>query len=306
MEGTPRPTEDPTARTRSLVAFVVAAAALASPARTATRQQVFRGGVQTVAVYATVHGPDGHLATGLAERDFEVRDNGRPVQLTLFSDDVVPITVALMLDMSGSMMEEYVRVRQAAFDFVATLLPADRLRIGTFGTEVAVSPLLTSDKATLERVIREEVWPGGATPLWTAIDRGMRSLHDEPGRRVVLALTDGANNCTGKLPCASFGQVRHDAEAQGFIVYAIGMPHAPLAGELVGLTDVTGGGHFDVAGDADLGATFATVADELHHQYTLGFTPAVLDGKVHVLDVRVSQPGFTARARRSYVATADR
>ena len=53
-------------------------------------------------------------------------------------------------------------------------------------------------------------------------------------------------------------------------------------------------------------ATFARVADELHHQYALGFTPAKLDGKMHRLDVRVVPPALTARARKSYLATAPR
>jgi VWFA-related protein len=256
-------------------------------------------------VYATVHGADGHLAPGLGQKDFQVFDNGRPVEITLFSNDVVPITVALMLDMSGSMSSEFMRVRQSAAEFVGQLLPDDRVRIGSFGDEVAVSPLLTGDKNTLLRVLREEVWPGGGTPLWTALDRGMRSLAEEPGRRVVLTVTDGVNGCAGKQPCASLGAVRQEAEAQGFLIYAIGMEKAPLAREIVDLTEDTGGGHFNVASNVDLSATFAQVADELHHQYVLGFTPALLDGKAHKLEVRVSCAGCTARARARYVAAKD-
>ena len=51
---------------------------------------------------------------------------------------------------------------------------------------------------------------------------------------------------------------------------------------------------------------FTRVADELHHQYALGFTPTKLDGKMHTLDVRIAQPGLTARARKSYLATTPR
>lgn len=293
---------------RSVVAGLAASALVVQGVSRAVsaQQAVFKGGVQAVAIYATVHGADGRLAPGLEQQDFEVRDNGRPVPIAIFSHDVVPITVALMLDMSGSMMSEYLRVRQAAEDFVNDLLPGDRVRIGTFGTEVAVSPLLTSDKKTLVRVIREEVWPGGGTPLWTALDRGMSSLRDQEGRRVVLVLTDGVDSCTGNRPCARLGDVRDAAETLGVMVYAIGMEHAPLVGGLVGLTDVTGGGHFNVANNADLVSTFARVADELHHQYTLGFTPAALDGRVHKLDVRVTRQGFTARARSTYVAAGGR
>jgi len=64
----------------------------------------------------------------------------------------------------------------------------------------------------------------------------------------------------------------------------------------------TGGGYFELTSANDLAATFARVADELHHQYALGFTPLVLDGKMHSLDLRVKGEGMKARARKSYLA----
>jgi hypothetical protein len=48
------------------------------------------------------------------------------------------------------------------------------------------------------------------------------------------------------------------------------------------------------------------VAQELHSQYVMGFTPAQLDGKIHKLSVRIKKPGMTARARRSYLAAPDK
>jgi hypothetical protein len=56
----------------------------------------------------------------------------------------------------------------------------------------------------------------------------------------------------------------------------------------------------------DLGPTFTRVAQELHSQYALGFSPATLDGREHKLAVRLRQPGMTARARKSYIASDDR
>jgi hypothetical protein len=68
----------------------------------------------------------------------------------------------------------------------------------------------------------------------------------------------------------------------------------------------SGGGYFELDSTDDLGATFARVADELHRQYAMGFSPEKLDGKTHKLEVRVKRTGMTARARRSYVATPAR
>ncbi len=68
----------------------------------------------------------------------------------------------------------------------------------------------------------------------------------------------------------------------------------------------TGGGYFELTSASDLATTFKRVVDELHHQYALGFTPAALDGKMHTLDVRVTPPGMTVRARKSYFARQNR
>jgi VWFA-related protein len=64
----------------------------------------------------------------------------------------------------------------------------------------------------------------------------------------------------------------------------------------------TGGGYFELQSTDDLASTFARVADELHHQYALGFAPVTLDGKMHALTVQLAGTGMTARARKSYLA----
>ena len=71
------------------------------------------------------------------------------------------------------------------------------------------------------------------------------------------------------------------------------------------LANVGGGGYFELMNTDDLAATFARVADELHQQYLLAFTPEKLDGELHQLEVKVKNPNFTARARQSYVAVQE-
>ena len=72
------------------------------------------------------------------------------------------------------------------------------------------------------------------------------------------------------------------------------------------IAEATGGGYFELTSTDNLGTTFKRVADELHHQYVLGFTPAALDGKMHTLDVRTVGTPATVRARKSYRAAAER
>ena len=71
---------------------------------------------------------------------------------------------------------------------------------------------------------------------------------------------------------------------------------------LARVAEETGGGYIEIRFGQDLGAAFAGVADELHTQYLLAFTPPKRDGKVHEVSVRVTQGGLKTRAKKSYVA----
>ena len=97
------------------------------------------------------------------------------------------------------------------------------------------------------------------------------------------------------------------------MIYAIGLENQYFNGQqnvvsrpdrgLKKLAEETGGGYFLLKKTDELGETFTRVAQELHSQYVLGFTPQTLDGKVHRLEVRLKKPGLSARARKSYLAT---
>jgi Ca-activated chloride channel family protein len=112
------------------------------------------------------------------------------------------------------------------------------------------------------------------------------------------------------------GDVLERAKNDETMIYAIGLESEFFNGQrmvrtrpdrgLRRLADETGGGYFELKKTDELGATFTRVAQELHSQYTLGFSPAMLDGKEHKLAIRMKQPGMTARARRSYIASPDR
>ena len=261
----------------------------------------FRTTVNTVAIYATVSDPAGRLVPDLTRDVFEVFDNGQRVDIALFSSERQPIIVAIMLDMSGSMVGRFLKVRESTLWFVNALLPDDRAQIGSFGEEVAVSPLLTGDKKVLARVLTEELWPLGATPLWNAADAAMTALAGQTGRRVVLMLTDGADSCS--LPrCRKFGDVEKRAKREDFMFYAIAMDSRGIGTDLVSLTRETGGGHFELKPDDNLTDTFAQVAEELRHQYLIGFSPSTLDDKEHRLEVRLTRTGLVVRGRTSYHA----
>jgi VWFA-related protein len=264
----------------------------------------FHSETATVYVYATVQARDGRLVPNLQRGDFTIFDNGREQPITVFDNAPQRITMALMFDMSTSMDKVHGRLRIAAGAFIDALGPEDRVRIGSFGDEIALSPWLTSDKAILKRIVDEELWPGGGTPLWNALDVAMTSLDKETGRRAVLTFSDGQNAGfpMGPRPAlTSLYTVRKHADQGAHMIYAIGLQGAGLTRDMTELARDTGGGHFVVPKHDDLAATFTRVVDELHHQYLIGFVQPEADGQPHQVQI-ATRTGAQVRARTSYLA----
>jgi len=318
---------------------VVAAVGLAVVAglTLSARQQPFKSGARTVAVYATVTDAAGRLVPDLTKDDFEVYDNGKLQTVSVFSNEVQPITIVVMLDRSGSMQANNRLVEAAGEAFVAKLLPADKARIGSFAARIQVDPReFTSDPSELQRILRTELQPDGPTPLWNAVNVGMTALLRQDGRRVVLVFTDGVDRPMNfSTHNVSLRDAVKRAQDEDVMVYAIGLAgQSPFGGSrrggrgggiggfggrrfggaesqepdrgLAKIAFETGGGYFELTNTDDLQSTFARVADELHKQYALGFVPAKLDNKTHSLEVRLKREGLTARTRKSYVAAVDR
>ena len=326
-----------------------------------SQQATFSGANRTVAVYATVTDANGRLVPDLGRDQFQIDDNGKSQELTLFANEIQPITVVILLDRSTSMRANYELVEKAAEEFVKVMLPADKARIGSFSDRIQVDPRdFTSDHDELVRILRTELQFEGPTPLWNAVNVGITDLLHQQGRRVVLVFTDGMDapmNMSNNN--SSLKSVMKRAEEEDVMVYAIGFAGSPGGGGYGGgapggfggrrgggggggrggrggfggrgggrggysggggggyqsdkpdeglpkIAAATGGGYFELTSTDDLATTFTRVADELHHQYALGFTPSKLDGKMHDLTLHIMQPGLTARARRSYLATAPR
>ena len=283
-------------------------AGLALSTSPSAQQATFRAGTRTVPVYATVTDANGRLVPDLERGDFEIYDNGKKQDLTLFENAVQPISVVVMLDTSGSMTMHLDLLKQAATQFVIRLLPADKARVGSFSdrNKIKISPAaFTNDRDELMRALREDLQFGNPTALWDATDRSMDALTGIDGRRVVLVFTDGGDNHSDRSQKDVFTR----AQAEEHMIYAIGL-RSRVRGQgvtqpdkgLRKVADETGGGYFELERSDELNSTFTRVAQELHSQYVLGFSPQTLDGKTHTLEVRVTRPGLVARARKSYIA----
>jgi Ca-activated chloride channel family protein len=275
------------------------------------QEPTFRSGTQLVSLFVTVTDSRLRLVPDLGQDDFTVLDNGRPQPIVFFENQARPITVVVMLDTSASMTGAISLLRDAAEQFLIRMLPEDRGKIGAFNDKIEVTADFVSDRDDLIGALRDLDY-GNATRLYDALALSLDELQGIEGRRVILVFSDGEDTASR----ARLGQIVDRARTEEVMVYAIGLEVEYFNGVrmvrsspddgLRRLAEETGGGYFELEKTADLAPTFTRVAQELHSQYIVGFTPTSLDGRVHRLEVRLRDGSMSARARRSYVADPER
>ena len=271
----------------------------------------FKATTQIVSVPATVLDGQGRLVPNLEQDEFTVLDNGKPQPITFFQNETQPFTVVVMLDYSASMTSSLDLLRAAAEQFLLRMLPQDKGQVGAFSDKIEFSGEFTNDRDDLISALRDLQF-GNPTRLWDAVDQSIDMLKPVDGRKVVLVFTDGDDTYSK----TGFGSVLDHAKQNDVMVYAIGLQSTYFNGQrmvrsqpdrsLKKIAEETGGGYFELKKTDELAPTFSRVAQELHSLYTIGFSPAALDGKEHKLDLKMKQAGMTARARKTYVASAAR
>ena len=293
---------------RHTTAIALLATAL-SVAAIAAQQTLFRSGTELVDLFVTVTEDNGRLVPGLLQEDFAIFDEGEEQEIVLFESDVRPITVVVMLDTSSSMTLNLDLLMAGAEQFLIRMLPEDKGKVGAFNAKIQILPEtgFTGDRDELIEAL-DRLQFGNPTRLYDAVAASIQELKDVEGRKVVLVFTDGENT----MGDTGWRDVVEEARVNDVMIYSIGMEaeyHNGLRftktrpdGRLEDFAEETGGGYFELKDTDELGSTFTRVAQELHSQYVLGFTPTRRDGEVHDLEVRVNNPGMRARARRSYVA----
>ena len=290
--------------TASACAAVLSAAALAAQQ---PQGPTFKAGTQVVSLFVTVADAQKRLVPDLTKEDFEVFDNEKPQALTYFDNSIHPITVVVMLDTSGSMTLTIDLLKRAAEQFLLRLLPDDKAKVGAFNDKVQISARFSNNRDQLISAVKDLDY-GNGTRLWDAVAMSLDELKGIDGRKVILVFTDG-DDTSSKV---GLGSMIDRARAEEVMVYAIGLESQFMNqrtkpdGGLRKIADETGGGYFELKKTADLAPTFTKVASELHSQYVIGFSPTLLDNRVHKLIVKMKPAGLTARARKSYVAAADK
>jgi Ca-activated chloride channel family protein len=284
---------------------------LALTVTAAAQGQKIRVATNSVPVYVTVMDAERRLVPDLNQEDFEVLDNLKPQTVNVFENKPVPITTVVMIDTSGSMTGNLDFVKLGVEQFLLRLLPEDQAQVGEFSDKIKFHPgEFIDNRDRLIYLLKNDLDFGYPTRLWDAADESLARLEPMNNRKVLVLFTDG-DDTSSKI---GVNKVMDRAREQDIMIYGVGFVSEYFNGQhrvrsqpdrgLKKLAEDTGGGYFELKKTADLNETFTRVAQELHSQYVLGFSPETLDGKVHKLEVRVKKAGMTTRARKSYVAAS--
>ena len=274
--------------------------------------------VELVNVLCNVYDKRGALMNELSQADFEVREDGKPQQLRYFARETnLPLTVALLLDVSGSVRRFVDIEKDTAAQFLKDVLRSgDQALLIGFGSTMilwqdftssvpALASALTRLRAVPFRGLPAEGQPMPGTLLYDAVyGTAHQKLKGVPGRKVVVAISDGLDNGSQK----KLEEAVAAAESTNTIVYGI-CYQAGFSGcaFLNNLAEPTGGRGFKVDRRTPLSKIFQIIEEEMRSQYALGYvsTNRAHDGSFRKLQVRVHQPGLRVRTRKGYFAQRD-
>lgn len=270
----------------------------------------FRAASELVVLPVTVTDRQGGFVSGLPRERFIIHDNGRPQRLAFFSNEDTPVSIALVVDDSGSMRGKLGQVIAAAHVFVRSSNPQDELFAIEFNDSVRDAldgrRILASQAAELEAALRTLV-PAGQTALYDAIASGLgrleRSAHS---RKVLVLLSDGGDNASRS---ATLDEILFRATQSNVTIYTIGLfdVGAPDTnpGVLNRLAKATGGERFLPKSPGRLLKACEQIARAIRSGYMLGYAPPARDGAFHRIRIQIDGPDvrtLDVRARPGYYA----
>jgi Ca-activated chloride channel family protein len=261
----------------------------------------FASGVTLVEVYATVTDVRGGPVVDLQQRDFHVLEDGVPQTVTTFASGEFPLAVALAIDRSWSMAGARLDLAKAAArTFLRQLRPGDRsMLIAVASDTQVVAPLSADRTSALEALAGLEPW--STTGLYDAVISCLWMIQPASGRRALILLSDGVD----RYSRASASDALARARGADVLIYpiAIGKVRPELFPELAALT---GGQSFLLRDPRQIDTTLSTIAEELRHQYLLGYTPLrridAARSEWRAIQVTVDRTGVKVRARDGYLA----
>lgn len=275
--------------------------------------------VPIVKVYASITGDDDKPETGLRKENFTVMEDGTPQEIVYFSQDVLPLNVAIVVDCSLSMQDSMEDARQAALDFVHKLNADDQALAIGFGDSVRVATELTADRTPLAKAIAS-MYAHGGTALYDALHLAVLALRGEERKSAIVLLSDGKDEAWGGGRPGSkktYEEIAEEIAHTRIALYPICFWRGGTTMEydverkhllkdiFEELARVSGGRCVYTREGRGLAGSFLSILQELRTQYNLYYTPSnrSLDGRWRDISVVVDRPVRKLLYRQGYYAT---
>ena len=274
-----------------------------------------RSNVELVTVPVTITDAMNQPVTGLERDNFQLFENKQPQEIKNFSSEDAPVSIGIIMDVSGSMQNKIERARKAVRQFCDASNPQDEFFMITFSD----SPRLASDFTDRAEEIESALLGAqarGRTSLLDAIYMGIRKMKDARySRRALLIMSDGGDNHSRY----SERDVKNAVREADILIYAVGTydRYVNTQEELLGpellqdVAGVTGGQAYTLTNITELPQVTHAIGTRLRHQYMLTYRPQTRsrDGKWHKINVKLLLPKklssfLHVNARTGYYASA--
>jgi len=274
--------------------------------RTLGLSVAFSDRVSLVVVPVTVLHPEGYFHTGLTRKHFRIYEDHVRQELVCFANDVVPLSIALVIDTSKSMRGKMREIRRAARTLIDRLSSEDLATVMSFNDDLVRHCGFTGDKPLLHKTLKD-FRPGGGTALFDAIYGAARAFRESEGKRVIILFTDGQDQKYRRPAEIRRRQERAVSAAarENITVYTIGLGRDVDGEMLTKIADTTGGAYFHLGDIKDLAGAYSRIFEELGSQYTLCYRPetgAVAPGEAswRSIQVEVEDQSLMVRHKKGY------
>jgi len=257
--------------------------------------------VNAVQLFPVVIDRGGRYVRGLTRDAFTVLDQGRPVNIDYFSENIEHLSLAILLDTSRSMTGKLSFVTEAAWSLMQRLEDGDTVAVYAFNHGLTTGPHGSAgDLSRVEPFIRGLV-PAGGTALYDALSEVLNDRPGGGGRTAIIVFSDGQD----EQSLLTLQQVVSSARQSESIVYTVGAGSTErdldARDDLETLARETGGQALFFDNYKKLDEVFESVLVDLRSQYALSYTPPEGESGVRAIEVRAKGSGYRVRCRPSYV-----
>ena len=298
--------------------------ASASPAQQLQERQdePIKLATDLITLTATVFDSKGKYVANLKKEDFTILEDGARQDISFFkSDETTPVSIGILFDTSGSMVDKLDDVQDAVKHFIETTKPTDEIFIIRFSNSAELVCDFTDQRTRLKKTI-DGLEANGSTALYDSIYEGIQKVRQgKHKKRALLLVTDGNDTSSDN----GYRETLDLAKKSEVLIYCLGIGHGARGsfGHLLGLdkdavdinvlrsfSDATGGRSYLLEGEHHSGGVdridqaVLEVSSELRQQYSLGYYPAnkKKDGGYRSIKVQVAAAGYMVRSRKGYWA----